>query len=143
MMLVSGLLVFGSDVPLRDDVCPASPLLAFAALASRSSPCFWSLYVLSAFYFSHDLTLLIPLPFRPWEVLTAKLLTIMTGQYLPIILTFVARCFGVRTQAAPVYWLAAALVFLGLPVLPLIIATVLSVVLMRLVNMSRRKDYGR
>ncbi|MGI6149133.1 MAG: putative ABC transporter permease subunit [Limnochordia bacterium] len=144
VMLVSGLLWF-SDLMYRSGMMFAQPhlLLAFAALASQVITLFFGVfYVLSAFYFSHDLTLLIPLPFRPWEVLTAKLLTIMTGQYLPIILTFVpaAVLYGVRTQAAPVYWLAAALVFLGLPVLPLIIATVLSVVLMRLVNMSRRKD---
>ncbi len=144
VLLVMGI-VWVSEAVYQSGMMFAQPhvLLAFAALVSQIITLFFGVfYVLSAFYFSNDLRLLIPLPYKPWEVLTAKLLAIMTGQYVPILLTFVpaAVVYGIRSQADPVYWLAAVLVFLGLPVLPLILATVLSILLMRIVNLSRRKD---
>lgn len=144
VLLVMGI-VWVSEAVYQSGMMFAQPhvLLAFAALVSQIITLFFGVfYVLSAFYFSNDLRLLIPLPYKPWEMLTAKLLAIMTGQYVPILLTFVpaAVVYGIRSQADPVYWLAAVLVFLGLPVLPLILATVLSILLMRIVNLSRRKD---
>jgi ABC-2 type transport system permease protein len=144
VMVVTGIVWF-SDLIYTSGMMFAQPhmLLALAALAGQVMTLFFGVfYVLSAFYFSNDLGMLIPLPYKPWEVLAAKLLTIMTGQYLPILFTFApaAVVYGLKSQAAPEYWVAALLVFLGLPVLPLIIATVFSVVLMRVVNLSRRKD---
>lgn len=143
-MLVAGIVWF-SDAAYRTGMMFAQPhmLLALAALAGQVMTLFFGVfYVLSSFYFSSDLSLLIPLPYKPREVLAAKLLTIMTGQYIPLLLAYVPAVvvYGVKSQAALSYWLCSVIVFVCLPVLPLIIATVLSIALMRVVNLSRRKD---
>src|SRR5690554_782281 len=144
VMLALGVTWF-ADVMYRSGMMLAQPhiLLAFAALAAQIITLFFGVfYVLSAFYFSNDLKMLIPLPYKPREVLAAKLLTIMTGQYLPILFVFVPAfvLYGVRSQAGLAYWLISVLVLLALPILPLIVSTILSIGLMRVVNRSRRKD---
>ena len=99
-------------------------------------------YVLSAFYFSNDLPLLLPLPLRSWEILAAKLGVILTGQYVlnALILLPLGIRYGLLAGAGLGYVLSAIVVFFVLPVLPLVIASILAVLLMRFVNLSRYKD---
>ena len=39
-------------------------------------------YIISAFYFSNDMSILIPLPIKPGEVLGVKFITILLSEYL-------------------------------------------------------------
>lgn len=99
-------------------------------------------YVLSSFYFSNDLPTLIPLPLRSGEILITKLAVILTGQYVlnaMVLLPMFIR-YGLLAQGGLPYILTAVVVFFVLPVIPLLIASCLAVVLMRLVNLSRFKD---
>ncbi len=137
--------VWFSETVYRSGMMLAQPhvLLAVMALVAQIVTLFLGVfYVLSGFYFSDDLKILIPLPYKPWELLVAKLLVIMTGQYIPILLTFVPALivYGREAQVGAAYWLASVPVVLAMPVLPLIMATILSIVLMRVVNMSKRRD---
>ena len=121
-------------------------------------------YVVSAFYFSRDLEMLIPLPLRPGEVMASKFAVIAVNEYLtvaavvlPIVITYgVLAGGGVGSGAAEAgagvgvagsgaaggvgYWVNAALVYAALPVIPLAIVSVAVVVMMRFVNIGRKKD---
>jgi len=99
-------------------------------------------YVLSAFYFSTDLALLIPLPIRPREVVFSKLVVVMLSQCATVALVALPLFigYGILAAAAPGYWLMLAPVYLLLPVLPLCVAALCAMALMRVVNLSRRKD---
>lgn len=99
-------------------------------------------YVLSAFYFSNDLPALLPLPMRSWEILVAKLGVILTGQYVlnALFLLPMGIRYGLLAQAGLGYVLTFFVVFLILPIPPLLIASILAVLLMRFVNLSRYKD---
>lgn len=99
-------------------------------------------YVLSAFYFSRDLEILVPLPFRPFQVMLAKFSVILINEYLTMLplLAPVLIVFGVLSRGGFVYWILAVLVYLLLPIAPLAISGLLVTGLMRLVNVSRRKD---
>jgi ABC-2 type transport system permease protein len=99
-------------------------------------------YVISAFYFSRDLELLIPLPLRPAEVMASKFAVIVINEYLtvaavvlPIVITF-----GVLAKGGAGFWVNTALVYLALPVIPLAVVSLLAVVMMRFINVSRKKD---
>ncbi|NLM39957.1 MAG: hypothetical protein GX205_07850 [Firmicutes bacterium] len=134
-----------SETLYRSGMMLAQPhvLLAVMALGAQIFTLFMGVvYVLSGFYFSEDLKFLIALPYKPWELLVAKLLVIMTGQYIPILLTFVPALvvYGREAQVGVSFWLASIPVVLAMPVLPLIVATILSIFLMRVVNMSKRRD---
>ena len=99
-------------------------------------------YIIAAFYFSRDLELLIPLPLRPSEVMASKFAVIVINEYLtaaavvlPIVITY-----GVLARGGPGYWVNAALVYAALPVIPLAVVSLVVVVMMRFINVSRTKD---
>jgi ABC-2 type transport system permease protein len=119
-------------------------LLTLAILAGQFLILVFGLfYVLSAFYFSRDLEFLVSLPARPFEVIGAKFGVILVNEYLTVLL-IVAPAFIVYGNMAGKpfqYWLLAGLVFLLLPVIPLALAGLLVMAMMRLVNVSRKKDF--
>jgi ABC-2 type transport system permease protein len=99
-------------------------------------------YVISAFYFSRDLDFLIPLPVRPFEVMLTKFTVILVNEYLSvafIVLPFLI-VFGVMDGSTIGYWINALLVYFALPVLPLAVISALVVAMMRLINVTRKKD---
>lgn len=121
---------------------PHLALVNGALLVSVAGLFFGFFSVLSAFYFSQDLPALVPLPLRSWEILSAKLGVVLTGQYalnLLILLPLWIR-YGLLAQAGVGYVLSAVVVFFALPVLPLAVASLLAVLLMRVVNISRYRD---
>lgn len=99
-------------------------------------------YVISAFYFSRDLEMLIPLPLRPSEVMLSKFAVIMINEYLTVaaVVLPVVITFGVLARGGVGYWVNAALVYAALPIIPLAIVSVLVVAMMRFINVSRKKD---
>jgi ABC-2 type transport system permease protein len=99
-------------------------------------------YVISAFYFSRDLEMLIPLPLRPYEVMVSKFAVIAINEYLTVaaIVLPVVITFGVMARGGVGYWVNAVLVYLALPIIPLAIVSVLVVAMMRFINVSRKKD---
>jgi ABC-2 type transport system permease protein len=99
-------------------------------------------YVVSAFYFSRDLEFLVPLPLNPFEVVASKFTVILVNEYFTVVLIVlpVIAGYGIMAGSGPAYWTNAVLVYLFLPVIPLAIAALLVVALMRFVNISRKKD---
>ncbi|HHY46570.1 MAG TPA: hypothetical protein GX506_04630 [Firmicutes bacterium] len=99
--------------------------------------------VIAVFYFSNDLSILIPLPLSPAEVLACKFSVILSNEYvgLSVILVPLFIAYALKAGVSPVAYTASAiLVFLALPVIPLTIAAVPAILLMRVANLSRRKD---
>jgi ABC-2 type transport system permease protein len=99
-------------------------------------------YVISAFYFSRDLEFLVPLPLRPSAVMLSKFVVIMINEYLTMatIVLPVVVTFGILARSGVGFWINAALVYLALPIIPLGIASLPVVIMMRFVNLSRKKD---
>ncbi|NLL43807.1 MAG: hypothetical protein GX251_10770 [Firmicutes bacterium] len=121
---------------------PHLPLVTGTLATAVLSLFFGFFYVLSAFYFSNDLPVLLPLPLGSGEILLAKLGVVLTGQYLlnAFVLVPMGIRYGMLAEAGLGYAVSALLSFLILPVISLVIAGVLAVLLMRLVNLSRYKD---
>ena len=99
-------------------------------------------YVVSAFYFSRDLEMLIVLPCKPVEVMLSKFIVVLVNEYLTlaVFVVPVLVSYGVLARRGLSYALSAAAVYLLLPVIPLAIVSVLVVGMMRLANVSRKKD---
>lgn len=121
---------------------PHLALLNGALMVSLAGLFFGFFSVITAFFFSSDLDMLVPLPLYSWEVLGAKLAVVLTGQYgiNLLILTPLWARYGLLAGVGAWYILSAIVVFFALPLLPLSIASVLAVLLMRAVNLSRHKD---
>lgn len=99
-------------------------------------------YMIAIFYFARDLESLIPLPLKPHEIVISKYLTIVVNEWLilfPLLVpAFVS--YGILADVDLGYWIRTPLIFLALPLLPLAIASILAILLMRVVNLSKKKD---
>jgi ABC-2 type transport system permease protein len=118
-------------------------LLSFGILAGQLLILLFGIYyVIAAFYFARDLELLIPLPLRPGEVMASKFAVIVINEYLTVaaVVLPVVITLGVVSRAGAGYWVNAVLVYLALPVIPLALVSLAVVALMRVVNVSRKKD---
>lgn len=121
---------------------PQVPIL-WAVLLGQLLVLFFGVFMLmGSFYHSRDLTILVPLPLTPTQVLTSKLLQTVVNEYLILAPLFWPAMFvyGLRSQAGLLFWMAGAVVFLLLPVLPLTIAALVVLPLMRAGVFRRNRD---
>ena len=118
-------------------------VLTFAFMATQLLILVFGIfYIMSVFYFSNDMNILIPLPLRPAEVLGVKFIIILIGEYLialPMLLpAFII--YGIGTWSNIFYWLKGIILVLMAPILPLVIASVFVILLMRFINIRKSKD---
>jgi len=122
-------------------------LLLTLALTAGQLVClvFGVLYVISTFYFSQDLRILVPLPLRPGQIVLSKFMGILIGEYLsmaPVVVPALA-VYGVLADVNWLYIPFVVVIYLLLPVVPLVIASLFSMLLMRVTNMRRNRDLLR
>lgn len=115
------------------------------SIASMTVFFFSIFYVISVFYFSKDIESLLPLPLKSSEILAAKFTVTLFYEYLTelVILAPVLIGFGIAGKSGFLYYLYSIVVFLTLPILPLIYASILSMLVMRFTNIAKNKDKFR
>ncbi len=106
---------------------------------------FGIIYVLTTFYFSKDIEALLPLPLKADEILSAKFITVLIYEYLTelIVLLPVIIGYGVKANTGISYWMISIIIFFLLPVMPLVLASILNMVIMRFTNLGKHKDAFR
>ncbi|MCM8709464.1 transporter [Clostridium sp. SYSU_GA19001] len=99
-------------------------------------------FVMSTFYFSSDIESLLPMPLKPSMILGAKFTVVLIYEYftelvflLPVMITY-----GVMSSAGFIYYLYGAIVFFALPVIPLVVASFISMIIMRFAPFTKNKD---
>lgn len=99
-------------------------------------------YVLNVFYFAQDVEFLLPLPLRPWQIVTAKFMLALLFEYLTLALFFgpLLIVYGYKGNLGLLYWPYALIIFLALPIIPLLLASFISMLMMRVTNIGKRKD---
>ncbi|MEW6307586.1 MAG: hypothetical protein AB1492_00835 [Bacillota bacterium] len=116
-----------------------------AALMATSLLVFFTgiMAISSVFFFADDLETLVALPLRPGAIATAKFGAVLAGEYIPMLLLFLpaAVAYSWHVGGGASFWVAAVLVGLLAPVLPLALATALAVLLMRAINRRHRDLY--
>ncbi|MED1781772.1 hypothetical protein P4V43_08035 [Brevibacillus fortis] len=121
-------------------------LLGFGvAMSSLAIFLFGILYVLSVFYYSKDVEHLLPMPLAPAHILGAKFTLALVYEYFTA-LVFLGPLFityGVKSDAGIMYYLLAILVFLVVPVLPLVLAALVVILFMRFTNVKKYKERFR
>lgn len=118
-------------------------ILSFAmSISSVIIFAFGIFFVMSVFYFSADVENLLTLPVKPSVILMSKFTVVLIYEYfteavilLPIIVTF-----GVKSSAGIVYYLYSIIVFLTLPIMPLIMGALISILIMRFSSFTKNKD---
>ncbi|MFC3773105.1 hypothetical protein [Paenibacillus sp. GCM10012303] len=102
-------------------------------------------YIITVFYFAQDVEHLLPLPLKPSQIVSAKFLTVLLYEYLTqlVLLAPLLIVFGVKAGAGVLYYVYAVVTFLALPVLPLVVASVVSMAIMSFSGVARNKDRFR
>ncbi|WP_010274924.1 putative ABC transporter permease subunit [Paenibacillus senegalensis] len=102
-------------------------------------------YVINVFFFSKDIEHLLPLPLKSTEILSAKFIVTLIYEYLTalFILAPILVIFGVKSGAGMVYYLYSLVIFLTLPIIPLLLAAIISMLIMRFTNIAKNKDRYR
>ncbi len=99
------------------------------------------LYVISTYYFADDTLLLLTMPIPPYRILAAKFTVVLLFQYwLEILIVLPALVvFGIRGGDF-FYWLNAVLIFAALPLIPTVICSVISILIMAFSRFFHNKD---
>jgi ABC-2 type transport system permease protein len=121
-----------SEVVLTSALVFSSILVFFFGIA----------YIMSTFYFSRDLSFLIPLPLLPRDILGAKFAVVLINNYITIVPFYLSALlvYGINSGASSFYWLRGIIIFLLVPLIPLALNSTIILVLMRITNIAGRKD---
>lgn len=99
-------------------------------------------YLMSSFYFSKDINILVPMPLKPSQIIGSKFITVMVNEYITILpfLLPALILYGAGTQQNLFYWMKGIILLLTAPVIPLALGTCFVLLLMRVVNVRKSKD---
>lgn len=112
------------------------------ALTSVTIFVFGIFYVLTVFYFSRDVEFLLPLPLHPYEILGAKFITVVIYEYLleAVLLAPALIVYGFKSGAGVLYYIYSIVIFASLPIIPLVIASVITMIIMRFTSIGKHRD---
>lgn len=112
------------------------------ALTSVAIFVFGIFYVLTVFYFSRDVEFLLPLPLHPYEILGAKFITVVIYEYLleAVLLAPALIVYGFKSGAGILYYIYSIIIFVSLPVIPLVMASVITMIIMRFTSIGKHRD---
>lgn len=99
-------------------------------------------YIINVFYYSDDVENLLPLPLKPSEIIGAKFLVTVIYEYLTeiVILLPLFIVYAIKSGASLMYYIYALVVFVFVPVVPLAIASIMVMIIMRFTGLARNRD---
>ncbi|SET22758.1 putative ABC transporter permease subunit, partial [Anaerobranca gottschalkii] len=99
-------------------------------------------YIISLFYMADDIENLLPLPLKVSHILGANFFSVVTYEYITstFFLLPVLIVYGIKGYPGILYFLYSIIVFLTLPIIPLSLASIISMVIMRFLNKGKNKD---
>ncbi|MBS4054752.1 MAG: hypothetical protein KGZ64_08260 [Thermaerobacter sp.] len=115
-------------------------LTQFILLSQIMAFTFGLFAMISILYFSNDLDILVPLPLKAWHILATKLSLVNIVEYAPVVV-ILAPTLLAYNQVIPLGvlgWFTAFATMLFLPTIPLALAGILAVTVMRGVNRRHR-----
>ena len=97
---------------------------------------------LNVLFFSKDIETLLPLPIKPYKIVMAKMNTLIISEYLigTIVLAPALLVYGYILKLGVTYYIFAALAFLLLPIVPVIIISLFVSLIMKITNIFRNKN---
>ncbi|CEI84080.1 MULTISPECIES: putative ABC transporter permease subunit [Oceanobacillus] len=128
------------------EVNQESMLLGLALLFIAAILFFLSfIMILSAFYFSDDITAYIPLPVHPYQLLVGKAANPLIYNYGIAALLFLPFLFmyGSISSAPILFYVYGFILFIIFPIIPFSLVAVILMFIMRYVNIAKNKDRSK
>lgn len=97
----------------------------------------------NSYYFSYDLNLLLPLPIKPKDILTAKFITIILNMYLTelIFFLFPMIIYGIMTLSNLLYYIFLMCTLVIFPILPTLIISITISVFIKFTRFIKNKNF--
>lgn len=129
----------------RQGVATEQPelIVAFGFTTTQFFTLFFGIiYIMSVFYFSKDFSILIPMPLTPSEVMLSKFIAVLANEYLVVLPMLLPPIliYGINRDVSLFYWVKSLAFIAFAPIIPLTMAAILVMVIMRFINLSRHKD---
>ena len=121
---------------------PEILLTQAAVLAGIFILFFGVFYILGTLFLAKDIELLSALPIKSGHLFLSKFILVLTGEYIPAFLLMLPPViiYGIGEAKGPLYYLIALICILFLPIVPLIVSSLLSLLLMGVVSRGKRRD---
>ncbi len=117
-------------------------LLAIILSLGSTVSFFFGIYtIMNVFYFSDDIEVILPLPFKGSEIVIGKFAAVLINMYIytaMLVLPLIA--YGAVSRASFMYYCYAIIVLIITPILPMILASLICMALMRFTSLSKHKD---
>ncbi len=99
-------------------------------------------YVVSVMYHANDVQIMLGLPLRPYEILGAKLTTLIVYEYIfeAFILLPMLVAYGIKSGADIFYILYSTVLFALLPIIALVMAAIIVMLVMRFTRFGKNKQ---
>ena len=106
---------------------------------------FSTLHMLEVFYYSNDIEYLIPMPFKPFELVLSKFMVALMGQYAGVAILYLPLMvtYGVLDGADAIYFVLMALMFFLIPIFPTVLLCSVLMIIMRFTNVGKNRDLIR
>lgn len=113
----------------------------FLTIVSIATAIFALLYVINIFYFGNDNESIMHMPLKPYQILTARLITVLIYEYVTQILLVLVPIiiYGIKFGSF-MYWIYATIIFFTIPLIPVILCSIIAMLIMPLLNISKNKD---
>ncbi|MDM5234946.1 ABC transporter permease [Bacillus cereus] len=100
--------------------------------------------ILTVFYYSNDVEMLLPLPLKPAQIISAKFFTVLITQYVmsSFILWPIFITYGLKSGAFITYYIYMVVIYIFFPIVPLVLASLIMTLIMRYTNIAKNKDRG-
>lgn len=119
-------------------------LVAYALVAVGMMIFFFGIfYVLGTFYYAKDIEMLLHMPFSPYQIIGAKLVTVIIYEYIVTAFVFipVVLTYGVMSHAGIIFYLYSVIIFVLIPVIPLVIGGIFVMIIMAFTSFGKRKEF--
>lgn len=99
-------------------------------------------YCIGTFYFSMDIENLLYLPLKPSYILGSKFFMVVTYEYMTQLIFFfpILLQYGIKSNLGIIYYFYSIVIFLINPIIPLILASIIVMIIMRFTNVGKNKD---
>ena len=97
---------------------------------------------LNVLYFSQDVEFLLPLPIKPIKIVFAKFNVMIISEYITELMTFAIPfvVYGYIMEVGLLFYIYSLLIFLFLPIIPMLISIGLIVIIMKFTRFLNNKD---
>lgn len=152
MMLLMVVLVFVISIPICGMVTSTFEgfrsinqegyLLSLILFLGSGTTFLMGIYtVLNVFFFSEDIEVLMPMPFKASDIMLGKFIVTLLNMYVyTCIMILPLIAYGLEAKEGILYYLFAIVVIVVNPILPLILCLAISLIVMRFANISKHKD---